>query len=163
MKSSISRSAAWLFTTRKRIPTRLSYQDEIAVRLRPSQEAGEDFDQPMMRCAIDLALLTGLRRGDLLKLTRAQCHDEGYTSRPARPDARSSSSGVRSCAPSLLPASSLDLTRRVYRRKPARVKPLEFPRKAPQNASELGAKLVGRAEVEPATNGLKDPSVDKPK
>jgi hypothetical protein len=33
MKSSISRSAAWLFTTRKRTPTRLSYQDEIAVRL----------------------------------------------------------------------------------------------------------------------------------
>jgi integrase len=37
--------------------------------------------------------------------------------------------------------SSLDLARRVYRRKPARVKPLEFPRKAPisQNASELEA------------------------
>jgi integrase len=31
----------------------------------------------MLRCAIDLALLTGLRRGDLLRLTRSQCQEDG--------------------------------------------------------------------------------------
>lgn len=39
--------------------------------------AVRDMASPMLRCAIDLALLTGLRRGDLLTLTRAHCQDEG--------------------------------------------------------------------------------------
>jgi integrase len=32
---------------------------------------------PMMQCAMDLALLTGLRRGDLLALSKDHCKDDG--------------------------------------------------------------------------------------
>jgi integrase len=39
---------------------------------------------PMMQCAMDLALLTGLRRGDLLMLTRADCTDEGISVTPSK-------------------------------------------------------------------------------
>ena len=33
--------------------------------------------RPMVQCAMDLAVLTGLRRGDLLALTRANLNDDG--------------------------------------------------------------------------------------
>ena len=32
---------------------------------------------PMVQCAMDLAVLTGLRPGDLLRLTRANLTDDG--------------------------------------------------------------------------------------
>jgi integrase len=148
---------------------------------------------PMLRCAIDLAFLTGLRRGDLLRLTRAHCQDDGMhvaTSKTGRaliiawsPELRAvvetakrikphfrqhilatrsgkpfSSSGFSTAWQRLMVAakkagierfhfhdlrsksasdsvdlveaserlghSSIDLTRRVYRRKPVKVQPL---------------------------------------
>ena len=39
---------------------------------------------PMIRSAMDLAMLTGLRRGDLLSLTRADITDEGLRVRPSK-------------------------------------------------------------------------------
>ncbi|MEO8466737.1 MAG: tyrosine-type recombinase/integrase [Gammaproteobacteria bacterium] len=39
--------------------------------------AVRDLASPMLRCATDLAVLTGLRRGDLLRLTRTDCQDDG--------------------------------------------------------------------------------------
>jgi integrase len=148
---------------------------------------------PMMCCAIDLALLTGLRRGDLLTLTRGNCKDDGIhvttsktgrtliiewspelrevieTAKRIRPVFRQTILATRSGKPfstsgfstawqrlmtrakkagierfhfhdlrgksasdseSVIEASerlghsSVDLTRRVYRRKPAKVQPL---------------------------------------
>lgn len=41
--------------------------------------AVRDLSTPIMQCAMDLALLTGLRQGDLLGLRRTDCGTEGIT------------------------------------------------------------------------------------
>jgi integrase len=62
-------------------PVRDTKRRKIAKRTRnvgaADWEAAYSAAPPMMQCAMDLALLTGLRRGDLLALTREQCKDDG--------------------------------------------------------------------------------------
>jgi integrase len=42
------------------------------------------YCSPMLQCAMDLALLTGLRRGDLLALTRDNLTDDGILIKPSK-------------------------------------------------------------------------------
>lgn len=62
-------------------PARDTKRRKIAKRTRSVDEtdwqAVYSIAPPMMQCAMDLALLTGLRRGDLLALTRDHCKDDG--------------------------------------------------------------------------------------
>lgn len=43
-----------------------------------------ELASPMVQCVMDLALLTGLRRGDVLSLTRASVTEEGLRVRPSK-------------------------------------------------------------------------------
>jgi integrase len=72
---------------------------------------------PMLQCAMDLAVLTGLRPADLLSLTRANLTDEGIlvsTRKTGRDLVIGWSDELRRGAA---------ITERVYRRKPATVRP----------------------------------------
>lgn len=62
-------------------PVRDTKRRQLAKRTRNVDQADWDAAYaaatPMMQCAMDLALLTGLRRGDLIALTREQCKPDG--------------------------------------------------------------------------------------
>lgn len=100
---------------------------------------------PMTQCAMDLAVLTALRPGDLLALTRANLTDDGFNTifyramgkaikdensglrerfqfRDLR--AKSASDDTAEAASKRLGHADPKITERIYRRKAERAKPL---------------------------------------